>query len=139
MKNQPDWLDEQTIILPDGTSVVRSYDREEDMLEIFFGDAPATATLELAEGVYLRFDRQQYEPLSLALMAFQVRMKQQEFGEPLVIFDGLARLQDPERRRVLQMLKRPPLTYVLHLYSFKLTDQTQTMPVASMEPMAVAV
>lgn len=108
------------------------------MLEIFFSDGMATATIELTDGVYLRFDRQRYEPLSLAMLAFQARMQQQEFGEPLLAFDGLAQLPETERRQVLQMLKRPPLTYVLHLYSFQPSAQARTMPVASMmEPMAV--
>ena len=47
MKSKPSWLHEHTVTLPDGKTVLWSYDSEGDILEIFFEQAPATATIEI--------------------------------------------------------------------------------------------
>lgn len=138
MNHQPTWLSEKEIVLPNGESTIWSYDRDGDILEVFFNDGVASATVELTDGVYLRFDRQQNQPLSLGIIAFQARTQHQEFGQPLLTFDGLAKLPELERQQVLQMLQRPPLAFVLHLYSFQPTRRSRSIPVASVtEPVTL--
>ena len=43
MNHKPTWLEEEQIVLPDGTTALQSYDTEGDVLEIFFNDAAANA------------------------------------------------------------------------------------------------
>ena len=62
-----------------------SYDTEGDFLEIFFHEAPASGrTVELAEGVWLRFDRKDGRRLSLGFTNITALTQQQEFGPPLL-------------------------------------------------------
>ncbi len=132
MNHKPTWLEEEQIVLPDGTTALQSYDTEGDVLEIFFNDAAANATLELADGVFLRFDRQQRRPLSLGFIAASVLMNQTEFGPSLLSLTGLAKLPDSERQLILHLLQTPPLNLILQLYSFKPTARARAIPVASL-------
>lgn len=131
MNKSPSWLNEKTIILPNGGNAVWSYDTEGDFLEIFFQDSPATATIELAEGVFLRLDREQQQPLSIGFIAASHRLQQQEFGYPLLKLSGINKVSQTDRQMILAMLQRPPLNAILHLYSFKSSPRTQTIPVAA--------
>ena len=132
MNHKPAWLEEEEIVLPDGTTAVWSYDTEGDLLEIFFNNAPASATLELADGVFLRFDRQQQRPLSLGFVAASTFMNQTEFGPSLLSLTGLTKLPDSERQLILHLLQTSPLNLILHLYSFKPTTRARAIPVASL-------
>ncbi|MBI3360014.1 MAG: DUF2283 domain-containing protein, partial [Chloroflexi bacterium] len=98
MKNKPSWIIEKKITLPDGTSALWSYDTEGDILEIFFHKAPATATVELADGIFLRFDRKAARPLSLGFLAVTPLTQQREFGPLLLTLTGLRRLAESERK-----------------------------------------
>jgi len=51
MKQTPNWLIEKQITLPNGEEALWSYDTESDFLEVFFRKGPASATIELADGV----------------------------------------------------------------------------------------
>lgn len=132
MNQKPTWLEEEQITLPDGTTAISSYDTEGDLLEIFFDNAPANATLELADGVFLRFDRQRQRPLSLGFVAASALINQTEFGPSLVSLTGLAKLPDIERQLVLHLLQTSPLNQILQLYSFKPTARSRAIPVASL-------
>ena len=127
---KPIWLQEQQITLANGDVVLWSYDSEGDILEIFFQDRPASATVELTDGVYLRFDRQQGQPSSLAVVGATALMQPGEFGLPVLTLDGLAKLPEPERGKIVAMLQSPPLSTILPTYSFKSKARTRAIPVA---------
>lgn len=130
MNKRPSWLNEKTITLANGEEAVWSYDAEGDFLEIFFHDSPASATVELAEGIFLRLDRERQQPLSIGFIAASHRLQQQEFGYPLLKLSGLDKVSPADRQMILNMLQRPPLNAILQLYSFKPSPRTQTIPVA---------
>ena len=109
MTQKPSWLHEKQITLPNGEEALWSYDTESDFLEIFFREQPATATIELADGVYLRFNRQKEEALSLGFVGITPLTQEQEFGLPLLSLDGLHNLPHSERQVILKMLRTPPL------------------------------
>jgi hypothetical protein len=134
MEQKPAWLYEQEITLPNGASALWSYDREGDVLEIFFDHAPASATAELADGILLRFDYERQQPLSIGFIAASKRMQRMEFGQPVLALTGLDRLPAPERQLVLAMLQAPPLNTVLQLYSFQPGTRARTIPVALVTP-----
>jgi len=133
MKKKPDWLDEKRIALPDGTPALWSYDTEGDFLEIFFHEAPASATVELADGIFLRFDRKRGRPLSLGFAAVTPLTQQQEFGPPLLTLTGLGKLPVPEQKIVLKILQSPPVNTILKIYSFTPGARARAIPVASLE------
>ena len=132
MNPKPDWLHEHEIKLSNGDVALWSYDDEGDVLEIFFRDAPASATVELADGVFLRFDRQHEQPLSIGFVAATALMRSQEFGQPLLALTGLAKLPTDERKLVLNMLQASPVNAVLRVYSFKPAARAQAIPVAAL-------
>ena len=132
MSHKPSWLEEQQIHLSNDSTALVSYDREADILEITFQDAAASATVELTDGVYLRFDRQSGQPLSLGFVNFTPLTQQQEFGIPLLSLTGLAKLPQVDLAVILKMLQTLPVNAILHLYSFKPTARTRVMPVASL-------
>ena len=125
------WLHEKQIRLPNGQEALWSYDTESDFLEIFFDQRRATATIELADGVYLRFDRQKGEPLSIGFIGLTSLTQDEEFGQPLLSFDGLHQLPSSEEEIVLKMLQTPPLNTIFTLYSFQPPSYTEVIPVAS--------
>lgn len=139
MKHKPDWIIEKKITLPDGTSALWSYDTEGDFLEVFFHETSAPSTVELADGVYLRFDRRRQRPLSLGFVAATPLTQQHEFGPPLLTLTGLKRLPEPERKLVLRLLLSPPVNTILKVYSFRPTPRARLIPLASIDqaiPMA---
>lgn len=139
MSQKPAWLHEKPITLPNGDSALWSYDDEGDILEIFFDSAPASATVELADGVFLRFDRKSWRPLSLGFISATTRTQQQEFGPTLLALTGLTKLPELERKRILHILQTPPVSLILPLYSFKATARSQVIPVGLLaQPMPLA-
>ncbi|HKZ87146.1 MAG TPA: DUF2283 domain-containing protein [Anaerolineae bacterium] len=133
MKQRPDWIIEKKVVLADGTAALWSYDTEGDFLEIFFHEAPASATVELADGIFLRFDRKRGRPLSLGFAAVTPLTQQQEFGPPLLTLTGLGKLPVPEQKIVLKILQSPPVNTILKIYSFTPGARARAIPVASLE------
>ena len=138
MNNQPEWLEERTIKLPSGIDILWSYDTEGDILEITFEPGAASATVELTDGVLLRFAREKLKPLSLGIVSAGMLLHQQEYGLPLLELDGIEHLPQEERESVLQMLFAPPLSDILKVYSFQPETRVHTIPVASLAPLAQA-
>ena len=140
MTKKPDWITEKKIVLPDGASALWSYDTEGDFLEIFFDEAPASGTVELAEGVWLRFDRKDGRPLSLGFTNITALTQQQEFGPPLLTLTGLKKLPDPDRVLVLKILRASPVNAILKVYSYEQKQPARVVPVASFNyPLPVAI
>lgn len=138
MNSQLDWLEERTIKLPSGIDALWSYDKEGDILEITFASGAASATVELTEGVLLRFVRDELQPLSLGIVSAGMLLQQQEYGFPLLELDGIEHLPPDERKSVLKMLFAPPLNDILKVYSFQPETRVHTIPVASLVPLAQA-
>ena len=138
MNGQLEWLEERTVQLPSGIDVLWSYDKEGDILEITFEVMSASATVELTEGILLRFAREQLRPLSLGIVSAKTLLHQQEYGLPLLELDGIEHLPQEERESVLQMLFSPPLSDILTVYSFQPETRVHTIPVASLAPLAQA-
>lgn len=131
MNQQPTWLHEQQIRLSNGDLALWSYDSEGDVLEIFFHEGPASGTIELTDGIMLRYNREKTCPLSISFIAATTLLRQQEYGQPLLVFNGLANLPKNERELVVKMLQSPPLNTILQIYSFKPTARARLVPVAA--------
>src|SRR3972149_4432205 len=133
MKQRPDWIIKKKVVRADGTAALWSYDAEGDFLEIFFHEAPASATVELTEGVFLRFDRKTGRPLSLGFVSITPLTQQREFGPPLLRLTGLKKLPASQRKMVLKILQSPPVNTILKIYSFRPTPRARVIPVASLD------
>jgi len=135
-----EWLIEKKVTLADGSEVLWSYDKEGDFLEVFFQRASASNTVELAEGLFLRFDKKTKQALSLGIVSAATFLQPQEFGPRLLSLDGLKKLPEPDRKLILQMLQSLPLRAILKLYSFEPVPRKPAIPMASLDhPLPIAI
>lgn len=134
---KPSWLTEREITFVDGRRAVWSYDTEGDIVEIFFDRGPASATVDLADGVFLRFDVEQGKALSLGIISATPLLQPGEFGPPLLRLDRLDDLPAPLRQTVLGIITSPPVSYILKVFSYSgPTDADAPIPVAALQPAA---
>jgi uncharacterized protein YuzE len=133
---KPVWLFEKDITLEDGSTALWSYDTEGDFLEIFFEKDPAAATIELADGIFLRLS-QRGKALSLGIVSATPLLQPGEFGPYLLRLDGLDELPSDLRQTVLHVITSPPVSYVLRVFSYlSSADAVAPVPVAGLERLA---
>ena len=131
MTKKPAWLTEKDITLDDGSIARWSYDIEGDMLEIFFAEGPATCTVELVDGVFLRLDLERGQPLSLGFMSFTPLTRSGEFGPLALRLEGLEGLPEDLRCMVTRVITAPPISSVLKVFSYRPSPKaTASVPVA---------
>lgn len=134
---KPTWLTEKELAFADGSHALWSYDTEGDILEIFFARGPAGATVELADGVFLRFDLEPARALSLGIISATPLLQPGEFGPYLLRLDRLDDLPAPLRQTVLDIITSPPVNHVLKVFSYQAaTDATAPIPLATLQPAA---
>jgi len=131
MTAKPSWLVEKEIILDDGSTARWSYDKEGDVLEVFFQDGAASCTVELADGVLLRLDLERGRPLSLAFLAVTPLTRRREFGPLALPLSGLHQLPEPLRQTVVRVITTQPVSSVLKVCSYLPTPRARNaVPVA---------
>ncbi len=109
----PDWLFTYEDV--DGEQNIRiEYDREGDVLEIFFAEG-AGRGLELTDEIVLRYDIQTGRPLSLIFLTFSKLMQPTEYGPESFYLDGLQRLSPTEQNKVMKILTSPPVNRYLRV------------------------
>lgn len=121
-----------TQIFRSGEIARYEYDRNSDLLEIFFRDAEATCAVELTESIVLRFDWERNEPLSLSFLSFSKLQKPVEYGEPF--FELLAEEWPQEaQEKIWAMLRKPPLNEILKLSSYVPAHTYRAIPMTSIQ------
>jgi uncharacterized protein YuzE len=134
---KPAWLVEKEITLDNGSTVLWSYDSEGDFLEIFFQESPATATVELAEGIFLRLNLEQGKALSLGFVSAMPLLQPGEFGPYLLRLNGLDELSPDLRQTVLAIITSPPVSYVLKVFSYLPSPDAEVpVPIAGLDQLA---
>ena len=126
MQTIPDWLFVVQEQLDDGRNVRIEYDREGDMLEIFFAEG-AGRGLELADEIVLRYDVQTGLPLSLIFLSFSQLMKPTEYGPESFQLHGIKRLPSSEREKVMHILTSAPVNRYLRLSALSLTPRAKQL------------
>ena len=94
---QPEWLFQYDEILDTGKAARIQYDREGDILEVFFADGSGRG-LELADEIVLRYDPETATPLSLILLTFSHIIKPTEYGQESFRLNGMEHLSLSERQ-----------------------------------------
>ena len=121
-----------TQIFRSGEIARYEYDRNSDLLEIFFRDTEATCAVELTESIVLRFDWERNEPLSLSFLSFSKLQKPVEYGEPF--FELLAEEWPQEaQEKIWAMLRKPPLNEFLKLSSYVPAHTYRAIPMTSIQ------
>ena len=139
MTTTPDWLFVSEEEVSDGQPVRVEYDREGDILELFFAEG-AGRGLELTDEIVLRYDVQSGQPLSLIFLTFSKLMQPTEYGAESFYLQGLKRLPAAERTRVMTMLTSPPVNHYLHVSALAQPRQTnQFAPILYVRPQIASV
>lgn len=114
MSTTPDWLFTYPETLDNGQTVRIEYDREGDILEIFFAEG-AGRGLDLTDEIVLRYDPQSGRPLSLIFLTFSKLMQPTEYGPESFYLHRLQRLSVAERNQVMHILTSPPVNHYLRV------------------------
>ena len=114
MTTTPDWLFVSEEEVSSGQTVRIEYDREGDILELFFAEG-AGRGLELTDEIVLRYDVQSGQPLSLIFLSFSKLMQPTEYGPESFYVHGLKRLPPSERDQVMNLLTSSPVNHYLRV------------------------
>ncbi len=85
------------------------YDRESDVLDIYFGERRRSWSIELTDNIMISVDREAGAAVALCLLDFTKLIRLTPFGPPSFPITGLADLPIAERDLVLEILNSPPV------------------------------
>lgn len=86
------------------------YDRESDLLDVYFEDERRAWTVELTENVTVAVDRQRERVVALSFLDFSRLARPTTEGTRSFPVTGLAELPLPERDLLLRLLTSPPVS-----------------------------
>ena len=128
----PPWLVEHEFTLEGGRKVIFSYDKEGDILEIFFTQGKGCG-VDLTDNIVLRYDLESGEPPSLILISFSGLARRGEFGPLAFRLTGLEALPPEIRQTVQRLLTTPPVSKFLKVISYVAPDGSAPIPLAYLE------
>lgn len=126
MTQQPDWLFQYEEKLDTGEMARIEYDKEGDVLEVFFADGSGRG-LELADEIVLRYEPETGNPLSLMLLTFSHLIKPTEYGPESFRLNGMEHLSPSERQKVMTILTSAPVNRFLKVSALALSADTEQL------------
>lgn len=129
---KPDWLFERDITVA-GQPVLYSYDKEGDILEIFFHKGRGGAGIDLTDNIVLRYDRESQEPLSLIFLSFSRLIQETEFGPPSFRLTGVEYLPPDMQQVVFKILHSPPVNHFLKVSGLLIAPDKKLQPITFLE------
>jgi len=125
-------LTEFEATLSTGKKALYSNDEEGDLLEIIFRQAEATCAVGLTESIFLHFDFDTAEPLSLSLIGFSRLIQPAEYD---VQYFRLLVDEWPEevREKVMSMLRSAPLNEFLQVGGYTPPHTRDVIPLATLK------
>jgi hypothetical protein len=131
MKEKPDWLVEYEETLDDGQTVVYQYDKEGDILEVFFQRGGGCG-VELTDEIVLRYNVKTGKPLSLIFLCFSALMQSAEFGPPNFRLK-LEEMPNDVRQTVLEIITTPPVNRFLKVLTYSPPRAKRPVPITYVE------
>lgn len=108
-----EWLIEKSVTV-DGQTVLYSYDKEADLLEVVFQKGGGIG-VDLTDNIVLRYNQDSLHPLSLIFTDVAILKRPTEFGPPSFQLTHLTRLPPSIQQTVLQILQTSPVNQFLQL------------------------
>ncbi|MEA3351708.1 MAG: DUF2283 domain-containing protein [Chloroflexota bacterium] len=109
----------------DGTPVRFVYDKEIDMLEIFFGENESATGVELTDYIILRLNKQTRRAVSLMLLHFSILTERTEYGPRSYPLDKLDEVSEGLRELVLHLVTSMPVSQFMKLSHFQASPMEQ--------------
>ncbi len=131
MKKKPDWLVEHKETLDGGLTILYQYDKEGDILEIFFQKGGGRG-VELTDEIVLRYDVKTEKPLSLIILCFSALVQLEELG-PLSFPLKLDEIPDDMRQVVLKIVTTWPVNHFLKVLSYLPPRAKRPVPITYVE------
>jgi hypothetical protein len=122
--------------MPSSSAERFDYDRESDVLDVYFGDKRRAWTIELTENITIGIDRQAETAVSLTFLDFSRLARPTASGPRSFPITGLAELPDRERELVLRLITSPPVSRWLDVSTVE-TLPDSPFAVAHLEALAV--
>lgn len=116
----------------DGTPVRLVYDREADILEIFFGENESATGVELTDYIVLRLNKQTQRAISLTLLHFSILTEHTEYGPRSYPLSKLDEVPKDLREQALHLLTSMPVSQFLKLSHFQ-ASPTRKIPFTYVE------
>ena len=123
---------ETEITAADGTHVRLVYDREADILEIFFGQNEPATGVELTDHILLRISSQTRRAISVTVLHFSILTEHTEYGPRSYALDKLDEVPEDLRELILHVVNTMPVRQFLKLTHFQ-ASPTEQIPVTYVE------
>ncbi|MEW5988142.1 MAG: DUF2283 domain-containing protein [Chloroflexota bacterium] len=136
--HQSEWLIEYEESLDETRIVNVSYDREGDILEIFFAEG-AGSGIELTDEIVLRYNQATGTPLSLILLSFSHLVQPTEYGPESFRLSGLEKLSPERRETIMRILTSPPVNHYLRVSALTLPRSHRLVPITTVRPLLAVV
>ena len=120
------------ITATDGTPVRLVYDREADILEIFFGQNEPVTGVELTDHILLRVNLQTRRAISITVLHFSILTEHTEYGPRSYALDKLNEVPEDLRELVLHVVNTMPVRQFLKLTHFQ-ASPTEQIPATYVE------
>ena len=122
----------------DGTPLRFVYDREADILEIFFGKNEPATGVELTDHIILRLNKQTRRAISLTLLHFSILTECTEYGQRSYPLDKLNEVSKDLRESVLHLVTSKPVCQFVKLSHFQ-ASPTEKIPFTYVESQPVPI
>jgi hypothetical protein len=131
MSNKSDWLIEREVTV-DSQTIIYSYDKEGDILEIVFQKGGGIG-VDLTENIVLRYNQECREPLSLILTSYSRLVQPTLFGPPSFHLALLGNLPAGMQQVIMDILSSFPVNRFLKLSGLRLSPGGELQPITYLE------
>ena len=130
-------LHQREIKAENGETIRLAYDKNEDMLDIFFGENEPATGIELTDHILLRLNQDTGRAVSLTLLHFSILIERTEYGPRSYPLDKLEELSENLRDLVIRVVTAMPVNKFLKI-SFFQESPTKRVPLTYVEPYSFA-
>jgi uncharacterized protein YuzE len=116
---------------------IYNYDEISDTLSISFFPGVKATGIELNDHILLRIDKEQKRVIGIILLDYSLLMQQADFGPRSFPLPGLANLSPDLRELVLDILRKPPVSDVLTLFTYWHTP-SEAIPITALHALPLA-
>lgn len=122
-----------TQTLSDGSSARLVYDREGDILDVFFGKNEPARGIQLTDQIVLRVDALMERVISLTILDYSLVTRETTYGRRSFPLTHLDALPEGVRVKVSRLLTSAPVDQFLKLSHFH-TSPTKYIPITYVAP-----
>lgn len=125
-------LHETEVVAANGETVRLVYERNEDILEVFFGQNEPATGIELTDHILLRLNQHTGKAVSLTILHFSILAERTEYGPRSYPLDSLDDLPEELQEVVVHIITTAPVNQFLKVSHFQ-ASPTKRVPFTYVE------